>query len=149
MNNPLPNLPERAWSAEQTRALIFGAALESICAPSPTQLWLERAAAELRQQRDPDGRKKESRDKTVIRLLARDGSECWFCGKEMSRDITLEHLTPLALQGTWADDNLALAHTACNKAAGHLTRFEKEQLRQRLRAGEALGEVVRQMKGQR
>lgn len=118
------------------RALIFGACLGSLAAPTPAQLWLERAAAELREQRDPDGSKRESRNKIVHRLMARDGGDCWFCGKMLGSDITLEHLTPRALQGSWADDNLALAHKACNKAAGHLTRFEKERLREQMRTGE-------------
>lgn len=132
-----PELRERAMSAlcEGTeRAMIFGAILEDLARPTPRQLWLEQAAAELRQQRDPDGTKKGSRDKIVTRLLVRDGSDCWFCGKPLGNDITIEHLTPLALQGTWADDNLALAHKCCNKAAGHLTRFEKEQLRDKMRS---------------
>jgi len=120
------------------RALIFGACLDSLFARTPTQLWLERAAAELRQQRDPDNGKKVSRDKIVARLLVRDGSDCWFCGKHLGRDVTLEHLTPLALQGSWADNNLVLAHRACNKAAGHLTRFEKEGLREQMREPAAI-----------
>jgi 5-methylcytosine-specific restriction endonuclease McrA len=120
------------------RALIFGAFLESLSAPTPSQLWLERAAAQLRQERDPDGSRKKNRDKLVARLLVRDGADCWFCGKHLGQDITLEHLTPLALQGGWNDDNLALAHKACNKAAGHLTRFEKERLRDEMRGPDSI-----------
>lgn len=122
---------------EMRRGLIFGAFMDSLCQPTKTELWLERAAAELRHQRDPDGSKKKSRDKIVARLLVRDGHDCWFCGKGMGQDITVEHLQPLALGGSWSDDNLALAHRSCNRAAGHLTRFEKEGMRERLRKGEA------------
>ena len=114
---------------EMERAMIFGAFLDSLSAPSLAQLWLEEAAAKLRAYRDADGSKKQKRDKIVIRLLARDGSDCFYCGKHLGEDVTLEHLTPLALGGSWADDNLALAHRGCNHAAGHLTRFEKETLR--------------------
>lgn len=32
--------------------------LDSLCRPTPAQLWLERVAADLERQRDPDGSKK-------------------------------------------------------------------------------------------
>lgn len=121
------------------RALLFGAVLDNLCRPSPAQLWLERAAAQLREERDPGKVKRGNRQKTVVRLLARDGNDCWYCAKPLGEDITLEHLTPLALGGSWADDNLALAHKGCNKAAGHLTRFEKEKLRDELQKSPGSG----------
>jgi hypothetical protein len=132
----LPSIEQDIAQSRQ-RSLIFGAFLDSLNQPTPSQLWLERAAAELRQQRDPEGTKSRNRAAIKSRLLTRDGADCWFCGKPLGEDISIEHLTPLALQGSWADENLALAHRSCNKAAGHLTRFEKEQLRDRMRRGEA------------
>jgi hypothetical protein len=114
------------------RALIFGAFLDSLSAPTPAQIWLERAAADLERQRDPDGNKRKRRDQAVIAVLERDGSDCWFCRKALNGDVSLEHLQPLALGGTWRLDNLAVAHAACNKAAGHLPRFKKEALRDQM-----------------
>jgi hypothetical protein len=67
------------------QALVFGAFLQSLSAPTPAQLWLERAAADLERQRDPAGEKKASRDKLVIKLLARDGSDCWYCERALGR----------------------------------------------------------------
>jgi hypothetical protein len=125
------------------RALIFGAFLDALSKPTPNQLWLERAAAELRQQSDPDGSKSRTKRAIVLRLLKRDGPDCWFCGHSMHEDdMSIEHLQPRALQGSWADDNLALAHKGCNKAAGHLTRFEKEKLRDEMRL-KALSHTVK------
>jgi hypothetical protein len=121
-------------SQEAFRALDFAAFLTALEAPTPAQQWLERAAAELERQRDPDGDKKKRRDRAVIEVMERDGSDCWFCAKPLNGDVTLEHLQPLALGGTWKLDNLALAHKRCNKAAGHLPRFKKEVLREEMQS---------------
>jgi 5-methylcytosine-specific restriction endonuclease McrA len=114
------------------RAVDFGSFLDALTAPTPNQTWLEQAAAKLRQERDPDGVKRGNRSAMIVRLTERDGGDCWFCRKPLGQDISIEHLQPLALQGSWADANLALAHKGCNKAAGHLTRFDKERLRDEL-----------------
>ena len=112
------------------RAGVFGALLNHLTRPTEAQLWLERAAAQLERDRDPEGTKRKRRDLAVIAIMERDGSDCWFCGKLLNGDVTLEHLQPLALGGKWDEGNLALAHTGCNKAAGHLPRFKKEVLRE-------------------
>lgn len=112
------------------RAMIFADFMDSLFKPTPAQLWLERAAADLERQRDPDGEKKAKRDKLVISIMERDGSDCWFCGRPLGGDVTLEHLQPLALGGNWDESNLALAHRGCNKVAGHLSRIKKEALRE-------------------
>lgn len=115
------------------RALLFNAFLNDLLAPTEAQLWLERAAAQLRADSDPDGAKKQRRDRVIAMVMQRDGNDCWFCGRGLGRDITIEHLNPLALGGGWNDDNLALAHAGCNQAAGHLRRYEKEKLREQMR----------------
>jgi len=112
------------------RALLFNAFLDDLFKPTEAELWLERAAADLARQRDPDGAKRKHRDQAVIEVMERDGNNCWFCAKPLNGDVSLEHLQPLALGGTWKLDNLALAHGGCNKAAGHLSRFKKEALRE-------------------
>jgi 5-methylcytosine-specific restriction endonuclease McrA len=61
--------------------------------------------------------------------MKRDGDDCWFCLKPLGDDVTIEHLHPQMMGGSWHEDNLALAHAACNKAAGHLPRAQKETLR--------------------
>jgi hypothetical protein len=116
------------------RALIFGALLNSFTAPTPAQLWLERAAANLELQRDPDGSKQANRAATIAKLLQRDGHDCWFCARQLGTDITIEHLQPRALGGSWNLDNLALAHRGCNKTAGHLSRIKKEAMRDELQS---------------
>lgn len=124
-------------AAELERVNLFGEWLDSLFAPTPAQQWLERAVAEIDHQRDPDGSRKHRRDKVVLQLLQRDGDECWFCGRPMGRDVSLEHLQPLALGGNWSNGNLALAHSGCNKAAGHLSRIKKEELREQMRANQS------------
>ena len=44
---------------------------------------------------------------------------CCICGNELDHsDITLEHLTPLSRGGTYAWENLSLAHRRCNNNRG-------------------------------
>lgn len=120
------------------RAGIMSAFLNDLSAPTTAQLWLEQAAANLERHRDPDGKKQARRDKLVINLLERDGSDCWFCDRPLNGDVTLEHLQPLALGGNWNETNLALAHRGCNKAAGHLSRIKKEAMREDLQSAQAV-----------
>lgn len=136
MNAPIHSKFEQEVERSSYHALLFGQFLDRLTAPTPSQLWLERAAAQLRETRDPGAIKRGERAAMVTKLKARDGVGCWFCGNALGQDISIEHLTPLALQGSWADDNLALAHIRCNNAAGHLTRFEKERLREQMRANQ-------------
>jgi hypothetical protein len=66
------------------------------------------------------------RDKsTVTALLERDGQTCFFCGKELAGDLTIEHLVAVAHGGPNHVSNLFLAHASCNQAAGHLSAPEK------------------------
>lgn len=52
---------------------------------------------------------------------------CWLCGTPMnfrfkSRDpfcATFDHLVPAKYGGTWAPENLLLAHSDCNYRRGH------------------------------
>jgi hypothetical protein len=79
------------------------------------------------------------RDKgTVDALLSRDGEACFFCGRALDGDITVEHLVPVAHGGPNHVSNLFLAHAACNQAAGHMAAPEKVALaiRQRAKGGD-------------
>jgi len=66
---------------------------------------------------------------TVDRLIARDGSDCFFCRLPLVDDITVEHLVAVAHGGPNHVSNLFLAHLACNNRAGHLSAPEKIALR--------------------
>lgn len=68
------------------------------------------------------------------KLLARDGDGCWFCGKPMGDDCTIEHLVPKSAGGGNQLANYALAHARCNHAAADMPLVQKIELRARLRA---------------
>lgn len=77
------------------------------------------------------GRRKDKA--TVEGLLQRDGDACFFCGKALEGDITVEHLVAVAHGGPNHVSNLFLAHAVCNQAAGHLSAPEKVTMALRLR----------------
>jgi hypothetical protein len=68
------------------------------------------------------------------KLLKRDGDECWFCGKSLGADATIEHLIPRVAGGTNALVNLALAHRLCNQKADDWPLARKLELRAQLRS---------------
>ena len=129
---PLKPLP---FEGDMDQAAVFGVFLDWLLAPTPAQLWLERAAAQLQDERDRDDSKRASSARLKVQVMERDGSDCWFCGQPLNGDVTLEHLHPLALGGNWSLGNLALAHRRCNKIAGHMSRIKKEELREQMRIG--------------
>ncbi|MEM8695231.1 MAG: HNH endonuclease signature motif containing protein [Pseudomonadota bacterium] len=67
-------------------------------------------------------------------LRERDGDNCWVCGHELGHDCTIEHKQALANGGTWAFENLALAHRECNRALGRLPLKAKEAARNAIHA---------------
>lgn len=70
----------------------------------------------------------------VKALIARDGHDCFFCGKPMEAgDETVEHLVPIICGGTNHIANLALAHARCNQEGGNLSVVEKIRLRETMR----------------
>jgi 5-methylcytosine-specific restriction endonuclease McrA len=71
------------------------------------------------------GKKQALRD----RIIERDGSDCWLCQQPLDGDATFEHKTPRSAGGTWHIDNLALAHTQCNRDLGRLPEKAKEAAR--------------------
>lgn len=66
---------------------------------------------------------------TVERILARDGSVCFYCRAELGDDCTVEHLVARNHGGPNHISNLFLAHAPCNQRAGHLSAPEKIVLR--------------------
>lgn len=68
------------------------------------------------------------------RLMERDGTDCWFCGRPMGGDVTIEHLVARSKGGVNHLDNYALAHQKCNAAAADKSLVEKIALRTAMRA---------------
>ena len=66
----------------------------------------------------------------INRLLDRDGDRCFFCKRQLGEDVTVEHLVPKVHGGPDHISNLALAHKACNEAAGHMSLMEKIAIRE-------------------
>lgn len=73
------------------------------------------------------------KERTRARIIERDGSDCWFCGKALGVDITIEHLVPKSKGGENSEANYALAHSACNSAAANMPLIAKIELRHRMR----------------
>lgn len=84
----------------------------------------------------PEQPKKADPTKSQIRrerLLERDGDECWFCGRPMGDDCTIEHLVAKSKGGVNHLDNYALAHARCNHDAADKPLIQKLEMRQALR----------------
>ena len=63
--------------------------------------------------------------KYKLRLIERDGRACFYCGKLMNTDISLEHLIPLTAGGQNNLANMVLAHEKCNQKYGALPISKK------------------------
>lgn len=69
-------------------------------------------------------------------LVKRDGTDCYWCKRPIDLklkdpngwEVTVEHIIPLAYDGTNKKSNLALAHAICNEMAGdaYETRMRKQ-----------------------
>ncbi len=60
------------------------------------------------------------------KLIERDGTACFYCGKFMfSNDRTIEHLIPLTAGGKNGLANEVLAHSKCNNKMNSLPLIEK------------------------
>lgn len=66
-------------------------------------------------------------------IAERDGHDCWFCGKELGTDRTIEHLVPKAKGGPNSLANYVLAHAKCNQRAADLPLAAKIALREEMR----------------
>lgn len=58
-------------------------------------------------------------------IIKRDGTACFYCGKLLNDDITLEHLIPLTAGGLNNLSNMVLAHENCNNKMNHKPLVEK------------------------
>lgn len=86
--------------------------------------------------------KRDKKDQRKAGILARDGEDCFFCGKHMDEsDRTLEHLLSIVHGGSNHISNLVLAHQECNIMASHMSIAEKVLLREKFLYGEWRGEA--------
>lgn len=69
------------------------------------------------------------RNKTIKRIIERDGTRCWICGEEIASNLLMvrysqlgnnslaankDHVIPVSKGGKNHLDNLKLSHAACN-----------------------------------
>lgn len=126
-------------SPARAMALIDKGAAEVVCMEPmtiklrrPTGNGVPPSLPRSREAPNPSQKKRASRLKT---LRARDGNECFYCGRELgTHDVTLEHLLSEKDGGSMRLANLALAHKKCNELAADLAVVEKVLLRERVRA---------------
>lgn len=52
------------------------------------------------------------------KLLKRGITNCFWCGKPLGDDVTLEHIVPLSKGGLDCESNWTLAHHKCNQEHG-------------------------------
>ncbi|MBO9624130.1 MAG: HNH endonuclease [Sphingomonas sp.] len=116
--------------------LTFGRGL-ALAAPGAGNQ-LEAASAPKPTVKQGDDESKAARRRA--KLLARDGDECWFCGRAMGDDCTIEHLVARSKGGVNHLDNYALAHRACNNAAADKPLVEKIAMRERARQAQEIAE---------
>lgn len=72
-----------------------------------------RSGSKGRRRNKPSG---DVRARKVARLIVRDGNACFYCGTAFTAEVppTLDHVRPLKVRRTWADDALVLACEPCN-----------------------------------
>lgn len=58
-------------------------------------------------------------------LIKRDGTCCFYCGKEMGNDITVEHLLDLKYGGKNELSNMVLADSNCNYSVRNMNLSDK------------------------
>lgn len=72
--------------------------------------------------------RKNSYVKQKTKLIVRDGTDCFLCGKPLKNDITLEHLIALSSGGSNRLANMVLMHEECNKEVNNKPVSEKVKL---------------------
>lgn len=106
---------------------------DAVAIPSPfAQAYVEAFRDNRAMPRGP--RRNAGDPKTAMEIAyLRDGGDCFFCGRPLAGDVTCEHLLARADEGKRQAANVVLAHTACNRLAGHAPIAEKIKLRDRMR----------------
>lgn len=80
--------------------------------------------------------RKPTYKKQKIKLIERDGTDCFLCGKPMKDDVTLEHLIALSSGGKNTLANMVLMHEGCNKEVDNIHLNEKVKLAIKYRTNE-------------
>ena len=73
------------------------------------------------------GRHRIERERLIRGLIRRDGCQCVWCGKPLSKDgadVTVDHLVPKSVCGGMRAVNLALCCRACNRERGDMSVVE-------------------------
>ncbi len=52
------------------------------------------------------------------RIIAAQKNLCYYCGKKMGKDVTIDHIVPLSRGGSNSPENLVAACKSCNSAKG-------------------------------
>ena len=60
--------------------------------------------------------KSYEKENKMARIEKRDGTGCYYCGTY--QPLTLDHIVPRALGGTWEVENLRIACLPCNQQRG-------------------------------
>lgn len=82
----------------------------------------------------------DARVARIAYLLARDGKECFYCGRENETvRFEVEHIIPTAHGGPDHASNLCLTCPPCNRAMGALSGVEKVKLAIKIRTGSMKG----------
>ena len=66
----------------------------------------------------------------TIRLLERDGNNCWLCHEPLNGDMSIEHLLAEYHGGASCMANYVLCHRSCNVLLGHKPIAEKVRMRE-------------------
>lgn len=77
----------------------------------------------------------------IDRIRARDGDNCWLCGKPMdfaaepnsAKAWSMEHLLSKAHGGSAKLENLVLCHPPCNRRLAARPLVEKVEVREQMR----------------
>lgn len=88
----------------------------------------KRVPVPVKYGKKPSTGRKPGYKKEKLALLKRDGNNCFYCGKRLMDDITLEHIIPLVAGGKNMLGNMVLAHEQCNQEAGNLPVYKKMEL---------------------
>ena len=54
--------------------------------------------------------------KTLAEMVMKHGSKCWYCGREITEKMSLDHIHPKSKRGSDMPNNLAIACFRCNTA---------------------------------
>lgn len=95
----------------------------------------------------------EERRRLKLRILARDGWRCQFCGIDLSRDVdtfltaTIDHLLPRCDGGNNAEDNLIASCLTCNGLKAGLSGLTVSAIKDVIahRRSELVGKMIAEM----